>query len=477
MNMFQKFVAFAVALLGGMLPALASAQESTMSADEMRLIARDAYIYGYPVLDHYRIQHSYFVDRDHAEYKGPWNQVHNTARVYTPEDRALQSPNSDTPYSFIGADLRAEPLVITMPPVEVGRYYSAQFVDAYTHNFAFVGSRTTGNGGGHFLLAGPRWQGETPQGITAVIRSETELAYVMLRTQLVGPQDMNNVRRVQAGYRAQTLSAFMGRPTPPAAPVIDFPPPLTASEMRKPGEFFKQLNLLLQFAPLHPSEQALRQRLARLGIGPGQHFDAQGLAPEQRSAIEVGIADAWQMLTGLDRQLAAGEITSGDLFGSRERLQNNYLYRMRGAIGGIYGMDREEALYPVYYTDATGRKLDGSQHRYALRFPPGQLPPARAFWSLTLYELPSRTLSRNPINRYLINSPMLGDLQRDADGGITLYVQHDSPGKDKEPNWLPAPAGAFFVALRLYWPESEALSGQWKRPALQAKSLNLENDK
>lgn len=478
MPTLHRIAAFVVSLIGGLLlPAIACAQSTALSTDEARAIAKEAYIYGYPMVDHYRIQHSYFVERAGPEYKGPWNQVHNTARVYTPDDRAIQSPNSDTPYSFIGADLRAEPLVISVPQVEPGRYYSLQFVDAYTHNFAYVGSRTTGNAAGRFLLARPGWSGEKPEGVASVIRSETDFAFIMIRTQLFGPQDIDAVKKVQAGYRVQTLSSYMGRPAASAA-AVDFPRPLSVAEQRSSLEFFNLLNFVLQFCPPHPSEQALMQRLSRLGVGARRHIDVQALSPAMKTAIEAGMADAWQALAVLDKQLASGEITSRDLFGSRERLRNNYLYRMRGAVGGIYGMDQEEALYPVYYVDATGGKLDGAGQRYTMRFAPGQLPPVNAFWSLTMYELPSRTLVGNPIGRYLINSPMLPGLKRDADGAITIYLQHDSPGKDKEANWLPAPEGPFFAALRLYWPKPEALNGEWKRPALQpvATALRTKSD-
>ncbi|MFO1297109.1 MAG: DUF1254 domain-containing protein [Rubrivivax sp.] len=466
---FAAFAAAAVSLLGALaLPgsiAFAQAAQTApqsaprsapLTAEEARAIAKEATIYGYAPVDHYRIQHSYFVDRGGAEYKGAWNQVHNTARVYTPADRAIQSPNSDTPYSFIGADLRAEPLVISVPAVEAGRYYSAQFVDAYTHNFAFVGSRTSGNGAGRYLLAGPRWSGDKPAGVDRVIRSETEFAFVMLRTQLFGREDIDNVRQVQAGYRAQTLSAYLGQPAP-AASAVDFPRPLALAERRSSLRFFEVLNFVLQYCPPHASEQALLQRLARLGIGPGLRFDEASLTPELRAAITAGMADAWVALAGLDARLAKGEVTSRDLFGSRERLANNYLYRMRAAEGGIYGLDAEEAIYPVYYVDAAGRRLDGAAQRYTLRFAPGELPPVNAFWSLTMYEMPSRMLVANPIERYLVNSPMLPALKRDADGAITLYIQRESPGPDKEANWLPAPAG-HFVALRLYWPKPEAAS-------------------
>jgi hypothetical protein len=179
------------------------------------------------------------------------------------------------------------------------------------------------------------------------------------------------------------------------------------------------------------------------------------------------MADAWAAFDDLRaKEIDTGKVTPGEMFGTREELKNNYLYRMAGAVMGIYGNSRLEATYPVYSIDSAGQALDGATHRYTLRFPPGQLPPAHAFWSLTMYELPSSLLVANRLNRYLINSPMLPELKRDADGGITLYVQHDSPGGDREPNWLPAQKGPFRMFLRIYWPKPEALDGTWKQPPL-----------
>jgi hypothetical protein len=157
---------------------------------EVRAIAKEAYVYGFPLVDSYRIQNSYFVDRSGPEYKAPWNSIFNNARVYTPEDKSIQTPNSDTPYSYVGADLRVEPLVLIVPVVEKGRYYPLQFIDMYTFNFAYVGSRSTGNGAGSYVLAGPNWKGRKPRGVKAVIRSETEFAFVLYRTQLFNPSDI-----------------------------------------------------------------------------------------------------------------------------------------------------------------------------------------------------------------------------------------------------------------------------------------------
>jgi len=438
------------------------ATQAVVPADA-RAIAKDAYVYGFPMVDSYRIQYSYLVDANDPEYKGGWNQVHSIARVFTPEDKAIQTPNSDTPYSFVGYDLRAEPLVFTVPKIDKNRYYSVQFIDLYTHNFAYLGSRTSGNNGTTVLLAGPDWNGETPKGIDQVIRSETQLGNIIYRTQLFGPDDLENVKKIQAGYKVQPLSAFLGQPAPPAAPPIDFVKPLTAQQERTSPEFFEVLDFLLRYSPTVPSETDLMQRFGTLGIGPDKTFDVDKLSPATLQAVKDGMADAWKEHDEQKGRLDRGEITSGDLFGTRDQLKNNYLNRMLAATAGIYGNTREEAVYPVLSLDSNGQPLSGA-NKYVVRFAPGQLPPVNAFWSLTMYEMPASLLVANPINRYLINSPMLPSLKRDADGGITLYVQNESPGKERESNWLPAPKGPFVMAMRLYWPKNEVLDGSWKAP-------------
>ena len=194
------------------------------------------------------------------------------------------------------------------------------------------------------------------------------------------------------------------------------------------------------------------------------------MLPEQRKAFEDGMADAWQTFNDFKKNdIDTGKLTSADLTGSREVLKNNYVRRMGGTVVGIYGNSKEEALYPLYFVDAEGNTPDGAK-RYTLRFAKDQLPPVNSFWSVTMYEMPASLLVANPLNRYLINSPMLPELKRDDDGGLTIYIQNESPGKDKEPNWLPAPKGPFFMAMRLYWPKPEALDGRWKAPPLKRMS-------
>jgi hypothetical protein len=207
-------------------------------------------------------------------------------------------------------------------------------------------------------------------------------------------------------------------------------------------------------------------RFAKIGVGAGKTIDAGKLSPEMKAAIEQGMADAWVDFEGLKKLVGAGKVNSGDVFGTRQYLKNNYLYRLGAAVLGIYGNSKQEAMYPTYYVDEAKQKLDGA-NRYALRFPPDQLPPVNAFWSLTMYSEPASLLVANPIDRYLINSPMLPQLQRDADGGLTLIVQNETPGKDKEANWLPAPKGPFSMIMRLYWPKDEAVEGKWTAPPVK----------
>jgi hypothetical protein len=435
-----------------------------VTPDQARAIAKEAYIYGFPMVDNYRVQYAYFVNKQDPEYKGNWNEIHNTARVYTPEDTAIQTPNSDTPYSAVGADLRAEPLVLTVPPIEQDRYYSLQFVDGYTYNFHYVGSRTTGNGGGKYLLAGPNWKGDKPEGINEVIRSDTDLAFVLYRTQLFGPSDIDQVKKIQAGYQVTPLSVFLNQPPPAPAPAIDFVPPLTPDQQKTSPQFFEILNFVLRFAPTLPDEADLRTKFATIGIGPDGDFDADKLSPDMRKAVQDGMADAWAEFDAFKKdKLDTDQVTAAQLFGTRTELKGNYLYRMAGAVLGIYGNTAAEALYPSSVNDSTGAPLNGANN-YTFKFAKDQLPPVNAFWSLTMYELPQSLLVDNPINRYLINSPMLPSLVPDQDGGYTFYLQNESPGPDKESNWLPAPKGPFVVVQRLYWPKPDALNGTWKAP-------------
>lgn len=438
------------------------AQASDVTPAQARAIAKEAYTYGYPLVDNYIISYAYYVDRDNPNFKAPWNHLKNINSVFTPADTAVQTPNSDTPYSWAGLDLRAEPIVLSLPAIEQERYYDVQMWDAYNYIIGYAGSRTTGNDAGNIMIVGPGWKGEQPEGIKKIYVSDTDFGVLVIRTQLFNPADISNVEKIQAQYKMQPLSAFLGTNPPPPAPAVDFIKPLTKPELKTSLDFFNLLNFVLTYCPVVPSETTLRKRFASIGIEGGKTFDPARLSPEMKTAIEQGRADAWEAFAGVAKKMDEGKITSGDVFGTREFLGNNYLYRWLGTIG-IYGNAKEEAIYPVLAVDSNGEKLNGA-NRYTLTFPAGELPPVNAFWSTTMYELPQSLLVANPINRYLLNSTMMSQFVKDADGGITLYFQNESPGKDKEANWLPAPKGPFWVILRLYWPKEAALDGSWAVP-------------
>jgi len=445
-------------------PAAPAAADATRIS-ELRATAKDAYIWGYPIVEGYKSMYQQAVDAKGANFHAGFNQIGNVAQVATPKDTSIITPNSDTPYSFLWMDLRAEPLVISVPAIDAKRYFSVQLIDLYTYNFAYINRAATDGKASVFMVAGPDWKGETPKGVREVFRAETQLAYGLFRTQLFSPSDLDNVKRLQAQYKVQPLSAFLGTPAPPPAPPITFPP--YDPEQANGLGFFSYLNFLLQFAPTVDSEAALRQRFAGIGIEAGKPFDAAALPPADREAITAGIADANQALEQfIATEINTEKVSSADMFGTRAALKDNYLYRFAGAKLGIYGNSASEADYQSYFVDAQGRPADGSQHDYVLRFAKDQLPPTNAFWSVTLYDGKSKLLVDNPLDRYLINSAMLPTLKRDADGGLTLYIQQASPGKDKESNWLPAPAGPFYVILRNYSPGQAVLDRSWQKPAL-----------
>jgi hypothetical protein len=437
--------------------------QTKASPTEARAIAKDAYIYGYPMVQTYLTMYAFSINKNNPQYKGPFNAPLSFARVFTPADTAFVTPNSDTPYTFLSLDLRTEPIVLTIPPVEKTRYWVFQMMDLYTFNFDYLGTRTSGNNGGTFLVAGPRWKGTVPPGITRVLRPETEFINVVGRTQLFNAADLDNVKKIQSEYKAQPLSAFLGKPAPPAAPAIHWIPPVPPDQIKSSLQFFNVLNFLLQFCPARPSEAVLRIRFARIGVEPERTIDFATLSPQMTAAFHDGMADG-QKEIDVRREASRGDISN--FFGTRAFLSNDYVARATGAQMGIGANSKEEALYPLYEKDSSGRPLDGSQASYTLHFAKDAFPPVNAFWSLTMYDLPQQLLVENPIHRYLINSPMLPNLKFDRDGGLTIHIRADSPGKENEANWLPAPRAPFMLAMRYYLPRPELINGTWKSPAV-----------
>lgn len=442
---------------------------------EAKDIAEEGFIYGLPLVMNYAVMQEYAVDKNSGQYKAPFNEIKNLHHVATPEDTAVITPNSDTPYSVLWLDLRAEPMVISVPAIERDRYYAVQLIDGNTYNYGYIGTRATGTESGDYLVVGPDWKGGTPTGIKKVFRSTTPFTLAVIRTQLFNAADISNVVKVQAGYKAQPLSAFLKQPAPPAAPKINFVPATTAGIKKN---FFEYLDAALQFVPETPRDKAIRAKLAKIGVGPGKTFAFKDLTLEHKAAILVAMK---QGDGKVDKWLASGNKningwSVGSFFGDEAFYNGDWAMRAGAAKGGIYGNDAVEAMYPYTRTDATGEPLDGSKHKYTITFAPGQLPPVNAFWSVTMYDGKSQLLVKNPINRYLINSPMLSGMKKNADGSLTLYIQKDSPGADKEANWLPAPNDKIYLVMRLYWPKPTPPSilpagqGTWQPPGVKQVS-------
>lgn len=445
------------------------------SLAETRAIAEEGFIYGLPLVMNYAVMNEFAVDSKSGQFKAPFNKLYNEHRVATPADTAVITPNSDTPYSFLWADLRAEPLVITVPKVPSNRYYSVQLIDGNTYNYGYIGSRATGSAPGSYLIAGPDWKGATPPGIKKVFTSTTPFALSLIRTQLFNPADMPNVEKLQAGYKVQPLSAFLHKPAPPAAPKIDFLPATTEGIK---ANFFEYLSAALQYVPPSAEDRAIRAKLASIGVGPGRTFEFKDLSLEHKAAVGLGMKAGDEKV---DKFLASGmkNINGwnvGAFFGDQTFYKGDWLMRAGAAKGGLYGNDAVEAMYPYTRTDGSGQTLDTSKHNYTITFAAGKLPPVNAFWSVTMYDGKSQLLIKNPINRYLINSPMLSAMKKNPDGSLTLYIQKESPGKALETNWLPAPNDTVYLVMRLYWPKTTppsilpAGAGSWQPPAIVASS-------
>ena len=467
----------AVLVMVGFLFACGPDGPVAVTPDEAEATAREAYVYGFPMVMGYKTLYAYTIDTSNPDYKGPFNEVSCAARLFTPEDKAVVTPNADTPYCMFWLDLRAEPQVLSVPEMEPERFYHFQLVDLYTHNFAYVGTLTTGNGAGSFLIAGPDWTGEKPEGITEVLSSETSFVFVVTRTQLLGPDDLARVEEIQAEYEVRPLSEFLGAEAPPALPTPGFP--IWEEGAQFDERFFGYLDFMMSLLEEPgPGEEPLWERLDRLGIGPGHDFDFAALPPEIQEAMKVGKDASFADMEAFIAETSKDPLSSGKVFGTRAFLNESAtanfkidsidILRATAAHMGLYGNSAAEAIYPTFLTDADGHPLDASANRYTVTFADGQFPPVEAFWSLTMYDGATQLFVDNPVDRYLVNSTMMDDFRFNDDGSLTLLVQKDSPGGEMESNWLPAPDGPFYMVMRLYGPEADALDGAWTPPPVIA---------
>ncbi len=435
--------------------------------DSPRARAEEAYVFAFPILEQYKMLFAMALFEGSGAYEAPLNVLNRGANLLGPEYTLIVRPNNDTFYGGAWLDLRAEPMVLSVPAVSLDRYDAFQLIDLYTHNFDYVGSRATGSEAGKYLIAGPRWTGEAPDGIDGVIRSETELVMALVRTAVFGADDVDDAVAVQEGYGVVPLSTFTGETAPPAAPEIVLPP-YNPEQARSAG-FITYVNALLPYFELHPSEIEMWQRFEAIGIGADEPFELESLDPDVREAIDAGVAAALERIKA--EALSLGRVENGwtlieSSFGTREAVQGRYLRRAGAAFFGLWGNTLDEAYYPSADLDADGEPLDGSQHNYVLHFAADELPPARAFWSVSMYRLPEQHFIHNPIDRYTIGDRTEG-LRYGEDGSLTVYIQKDSPDADRESNWLPAHDGPFSFTMRIYWPDPDALDPLYVPPAIE----------
>lgn len=439
------------------------------TASNLTEVAREAYIFAYPMLMGYQAQYYNAVNTESPIYRGPFNQITNDTKPADHTRKDVVSMNADTPYTTFGLDLRAEPIVISVPEIS-DRYYSFQFIDLHTHNFAYVGTRTTGTGAGKYLVVGPGWKGDIPPNeFSEVIHSESELITVIGRTQLLGVADLKNVIDIQTGYQIQPLSEYLDM-EPKKSPPLDWIP-LDPKQLYN-HNFIKYFNFYLSLVqPIHEEDKPALKKFEAIGVAPGKSFDSSSFSTEELAAIDTGVAMAINDIK--EKSSAIGENVNGwnmmDPFGNRAFYNGNRLLRAAAVMVGIYGNDKKEAFYPVAYTDIDGNTLNASASKYEIHFTKDNLPPAKYFWSITMYNKEADGvggyLVQNPINRYLINSTT-ENLQYDEDGGLKVYIQHEEPSDEKKSNWLPAPDGEFYLMMRLYGPEERAMNGSWEPPGI-----------
>lgn len=421
--------------------------------DAVRDIARRGLIFGLPTIDLHRILHEFALDPGSPEFKAPLNRLGHTRRLADPSDRSIVAMNVDTPYSYAWLDLRAEPMVLTIPPFETERYVSAQINDLYTYILGYVSPRTHGHGGAEVAIAGPSWSGDAAG--RQVVRAPTELALVLIRTQLFDDADLPNVARLQDAMSVRPLSACAGAAgPPPAAPLIS-PAPVDVRSVPDVAAF-GVLAWMLRLMPVLPEHEVLRRELASIGVSPAP---ASRIAEQDTGQVLLGMGDALREIGEHAKTIRS----SGEIFGSREFFAGDDLERATGALLGILGNAEEEYLGVGYQGDADGRPFDGAQRCYTITFAPGELPPVGAFWSITLYD-EQRLLYGNALHRHGLGSRQLDGMVRDADGAVTLAISHAAPEAGRQANWLPCPAAPFHLAFRTYLPGGAIRDGSWTAP-------------
>ena len=448
------------------------AQTAPLSEQEALAIATDAYVYFYPLVT-MDVTRKQLTNMEPGKgIGGPANTFANIPAFPAADMRAVVRPNFDTLYSSGYLDMTKEPVVVSVPDTG-GRFYLIPMLDMWSDVFASPGSRTTGTQAGNFLIVPPNWRPDLRDRLveefklpkeTQVIHAPTPHVWVIGRTKTDGPPDYAAVHKIQAGYKITPLSEW-GKPAKPVEaridPSIDMKtPPKIQVDTMAGGKYFTYASEILKVNPPHITDEPIIAQMKRIGIEPGKSFDVAKIDPAVKKAIEAAPEAAqklmeWKVAT-LAR-VANGWSMNTDTMGV---YGNYYLKRAIVTQLGLGANLPEDAIYPLNLADDTGKPLDGA-NKYTINFDKGRAPPVNAFWSVTLYD-PQGFHVANSLNRFAVSSWM--PFKTNPDGSLTLYFQNENPGKDKEANWLPAPKGAFNLTMRLYSPQSDALTGKWNPP-------------
>jgi hypothetical protein len=453
-------LAFLVAPLLAQQPALA---QNAITEQEAHAIAVDAYLYFYPLvtMDVTRKQ-STNIEPGKEVAKGPMNVFINVPEYPPANYKTVVRVNFDTLYSVAWLDMTKEPMVVSAPNTD-GRYYLLPMIDMWTDVFASPGWRTTGTQAANYLVTPPGWNGPVPAGMSR-ISATTPYVWIIGRTKTDGPPDYDAVHKIQAGYKVTPLSQW-GQPARPVEvkidPAIDMKtPPKVQVDTMAADKFFSYAADLLEINPPHATDEPIIAQLKKIGIERGKPFDMAKLDPAIRNGLASAPQDAQKLMAWKVPTLARvanGWSMNTDTVGV---YGNYYLKRAIVAQIGLGANLPEDAIYPINLADQAGNPLDGA-NKYTLHFDKSDLPPANAFWSVTLYDVEGFQVA-NPLNRFAVSSWM--PFKYNADGSLDLNFQNDSPGADREANWLPAPKSGFNLTMRVYAPKSEALTGKWNPP-------------
>lgn len=462
----QTLTAVALSVAACAIFPLVSQAQSKVTPEEAHTIGVEAYIYFYPLLTMDITRKQFTNIEPGKEFgKGPMNMFVSVPQ-YPPADfKGVVRSNFDTLYSVAWLDLTKEPLIIAAPDT-AGRFYLLPMLDMWSDVFASPGWRTTGTEAAQFLVTPPGWTGTVPEGLSH-LPAPTPFVWVIGRTKTDGAADYAAVHKIQAGYTVTPLSR-LGKGAEPVSvkvdPSVDMKtPPKIQVDSLPAANYFAYAAELLKMHPPHSTDQPMLAQIKRLGIEPGKPFNMDGLDADIKAALETVPAEAQALMKWKVETLARvvnGWSMNTDTMGV---YGNYYLKRAIVAQVGLGANLPEDAIYPLNMGDANGKALDGA-NRYVLHFPKGEAPPVNAFWSITLYD-PEGFQVGNSLNRFAVSSWM--PFKNNADGSLDLYFQNESPGKDLEANWLPAPKGPFNLTMRLYGPKSEALNGKWNPPAVK----------